>query len=208
MLDDGATNDQTFKKHFHFLYICYGVSNYNGISGLGTSALSLIYTITNDDSLAWSDLRFILKVQADGEQDSFQDTVSVTWDPNSGNEPDHYQVAGFDFVAPLIDKIITSDGLDNTDASKSANALDVDFALQWNLETLDWGAQWAITVLLSDDGTTISPNRCLEAAGVGSPEKTFLGHASHKGAGPGEDRAEVKAVGVCRIGTCFLSTKT
>lgn len=151
-----------------------------GISGLGTSALLLTYTITNDDSLAWNDLRFMLDIQADGEQTNWLDTVAVTWGANSGNEPDHYQVDEFDYVDNLINKIVDNNGLDDSDASKSENPLDVDFALQWNLDVLDPGEQWAITALLSDDDSVISPNRFLQATGVGSLDTvlTFSGTAN------------------------------
>lgn len=169
----GGTNDPVTIDGLTTLSYDYGKS------GDGTSALTLTYMITNDDTSEWKDLRFMLRVQADGEQVNYLDTVARTWGANSGNEPDHYQVDVFEFDPDLREKIVTNNGLDDMDASESENPLDVDFALEWDLDTLGPGLQWVITVLLSDDGTTISPNRFLQATGVGSLDTvlTFSGTA-------------------------------
>jgi hypothetical protein len=149
-----------------------------GFSVLGTPLLTLTYSIKNDDPADFNDLRFIVKVQADGEQINYMDTVNRMWGPNSNGEPDHFQVD--EFFGNLGDKIVANNGLDDSDLSQSMNPLDVDFALQWDLATLAPGQEWIITVGLADDGTSLSPNRYLQAAGLGDPdtELTFSGEAT------------------------------
>ena len=145
-------------------------------SGLGTSMLTVTYLITNNDAAAFSDLRFMVDVQADGS-DSWNDVATVVWPAQGTGGPDHYQVEDW-FLVDLPTEIIANNGLNDTDACGGLTC-DVDFGLQWNLASIAPGQTWQIVVGLSDDGSTLS-NRFLQAtsADTMNTELTFSGNAS------------------------------
>lgn len=146
------------------------------LSGLGTSMLKVTYSITNNDPAAFSDLRFMVDVQADGS-DSYMDTPKVTWPAKGPGGPDRYQVEDW-FSVDLPTEIIANNGLNDMDACGGA-ACDVDFGLQWDLATLAPGQLWKITLALSDDGSALS-NRFLQAISVDTlnTELTLSGKAA------------------------------
>lgn len=134
------------------------------VAGLGTPRMSVTYTILNSDPAPFSDLRFMLEVQADGS-DSFLDAVQMVWDAPANGDPVAFQVS--DFSAPggdLKESAIANGLLDGTNACAAAPC-DVDFALQWSLASLAAGQSWVITVGLSDDGSALS-GRLLRADSV------------------------------------------
>lgn len=126
---------------------------------LGTSALFLVYQIQNQGTEAFSDLRFMLNVQADGSN-SFLDFVTVAFGAAAPGEPDAFQAGDFS-IDSLGTLLAANDGADGSNAC-GAPACDADLALQWNLATLDPGGIWQIEVALSDDGSTHS-SRYLQA---------------------------------------------
>lgn len=142
----------TTDPHSHALVtnLAYGYAT----NGLGTPRLAITYSITNEDPAAFTDLRFILDVQADGSE-SFVDSVEVVWGAAGAGDPDHFQVV--DFSVPggdLKQAAIATDALDDTNAC--AAPCDVDFGLQWSLASLAAGESWIITVGLADDGSALS----------------------------------------------------
>jgi hypothetical protein len=169
--DLGATRDP--QSHALLTNLTYSYAD----SGLGTPMMAITYTILNEDASAFSDLRFMLDVQADGS-DSFADTVNVLWGAAAAGDPDAFQVS--DFSAPggiLKEAAIANGALDGTDAC-GALPCDVDFGLQWSLASLGSGQSWVITVGLSDDGSALS-GRLLRArsADTADTELTLSGVA-------------------------------
>lgn len=160
--------------------LTYGYS----VSGLGSNRMEVSYSITNDDIANFDDLRFIVKVDPNGNLDAdpfggFTDTASVTWGAKVGGDPDNYQVAEFDFPPNgLQDSIIANGGLDDSNTCPGGTC-DVDFALQWNLASLAPGEIWNITIGLADDGTALS-TRYLRADSADGPATslTFSGTAA------------------------------
>lgn len=147
------------------------------VSGFGTGLLSIAYSISNTDVSAFTDLRFMVNVQADGEQNNWLDRSTRHWPAASPGDPDQFQVSDFT-VGNLGTLIGANNGLDGSDAC-GAGDCDVEFALQWNLGSLAPGEEWLITVGLSDNGQSLS-NRYLKAVaadGSGS-ELTFSGTAA------------------------------
>lgn len=150
-----------------------------GFSGAGNSQFTVTYSIRNDDPAPFSDLRFIVNVQPDGSA-TYKDIAGRNpaglWDAATGGVADGYQIV--DWSANLKESIASNDGLTNTDAC-GGTACDVDFALQWNLASLAPGLTWNLTVLLSDDGSTLS-SRYLSATSVDTTgtSLTFSGTAA------------------------------
>lgn len=169
--DLGTTRDP--QSHALLTNLTYGYAT----GGLGTPMMSITYTILNEDASAFSDLRFMLDVQADGS-DSFLDTAHVLWGAAAVGDPDAFQVS--DFSAPggtLKEAASASGALDGTNAC-GAPPCDVDFGLQWSLASLGSGQSWVITVGLSDDGSALS-GRLLRArsADTDDTELTLSGVA-------------------------------
>jgi hypothetical protein len=140
-------------------------------NGLGTPALSITYTITNEDVADFTDLRFIMNMQVDGSS-SFNDTTAVTWGAAAAGTPDQYQIDDF-FTGDLIGKIQANNGLDGSDVCGAA-VCDADLALQWNIAALKPGEQWIVEVGLSDDGSTLSPNRFLTATSFDTADTAII----------------------------------
>jgi hypothetical protein len=147
--------------------------------GSGTSLFSVTYSILNEGVTPFSDLRFMVDVQADGPDVApFLDTALAVWGAPSAGDPDNFQIADFStLVGGLASSIVTNNGLNGTDGC-SGNACDVDFALQWNLGALQPNETWNIRVGLSDDGSVLS-SRYLQAtsASTANTVLTFSGNA-------------------------------
>jgi len=143
------------------------------VAGLGTSVLTVTYSITNEGLNDFTDLRFMMDVQADGSG-SFNDTATATWPAASAGDPDRYQIADF-LLDNLVGDIQSNNGLDDSDSCGGA-VCDVDFALQWNIPELMPDEVWQIAVALSDDGTA-SSGRYLTATSfdTADTELTFSG---------------------------------
>jgi len=145
------------------------------LDGLGGGGLTITYSLTNQDSEAFDDLRFIVDVQADGSG-SFRDFAEVFWPAASPGDPDGYQVA--DFFEDLPSQIAANDGLDGSDTCDGAPC-DVELALQWNLASLAPGATWQIVVGLSDDGSSLSDRRIVATSvDTGATVLTLSGAAN------------------------------
>lgn len=136
---------------------------------LGTPTLSLVYEIANQGTEAFSDLRFMLNVQADGSN-SFLDLVTVAFGAGAPGEPDAFQVGDF-AVDSLGSVLAANDGADGSNAC-GVLACDADLALQWNLPSLAPGAIWQIEVALSEDGTARS-TRFLQATSADTDVTTL-----------------------------------
>jgi len=153
------------------------------VSGLGSNLMEVTYSISNDDTVSFDDLRFIVKVDPNGNLfddpiNGYNDTPSVVWGAEVGGDPNNYQVAVFDYPpSGLQDSIIANGGLNDTNTC--GVTCDVDFALQWNLASLAPGETWNITIGLSDDGSTLS-SRYLSADSADGPATslTFSGTAA------------------------------
>jgi hypothetical protein len=151
------------------------------VSGLGTNLMEVTYSITNDDVANWDDLRFIVKVDPNGnlfvDPGGYTDTASVIWPAKIDGDPDKYQVAEYDVFSGLQDSIYANNGLNDTDTCPG-DTCDVDFALQWNLASLAPGETWNITIGLADDGSALS-TRYLRADSADGPATslTFSGTA-------------------------------
>jgi hypothetical protein len=144
-------------------------------SGFGQSLATISYTIGNEGAQSFNDLRFIVKVQADGSP-SFIDngrTVPAPWGAASVGDPAHFQIA--DIADGLNFSIVQNDRL--LDNNQCNSPCDIDFGLQWNIDKIAPGQAFILTVGLSDNGLALS-QRYLVAESVDSPNTvlTFSGN--------------------------------
>lgn len=141
--------------------LSYGYS----FTGFGGSLATFTYTLGNDGPQSFTDLRFMVKIQADGSS-SFIDTahtVPVPWGTADNSDPAHFQIA--DFADGLNLSIVQNDRLD--DSNGCSASCDVDMALQWNIPEIASGQIFQLTIGLSDNGLALS-NRYLVAESVDS----------------------------------------
>jgi hypothetical protein len=144
------------------------------LGGNDTSLLSIAYRfVNNSPSFSFSNLRFMVNTQPDGNS-SFVDTPGEVWGAKVGGDPDRRE--SVDFAAGLAADIVANNGLTNGPTT-CVGTCDVDFALQWDLASLKPGEIWTITVGLSDNGQALS-SRFLTAAGAPGPTLTFSGNAA------------------------------
>ena len=140
------------------------------VDGLGTSLMLIRYSIRNDGVLPFTDLRFLVDVQADGSS-AFTDLVDVVFGAAVVGDPDGFQVGDFG-VLPLTTALVSNDGTDGSNACGAA-VCDADLALEWDLPVLNPGFTWEITVGLSDDGTAIS-TRYLRATSAETADTSLV----------------------------------
>lgn len=151
--------------------------SYN-ISGLGSSLAIITYSLGNQGVSSFSDLRFIVNAQTDGSN-SFNDlgeSIPLPWAGAMDGDPAQFQIVDFnDDNLPFL--ILTNNGLDGSDTC--GGVCDVDFALQWNIEEINPGELWTISIGLSDDGQFLS-SRYLQSTSVDSNNTrlTFSGKVS------------------------------
>lgn len=151
------------------------------VNGLGSGMMEVTYRFTNEDVLPWSDMRFMVNVQADGSV-TFNDSATVQWGAKGDSgDPDHYQVEEWGMgplgASTLQSAIVSNNGL--ADTNTCGTPCDVDMALEWDLASLEPGQIWTITVGLADDGSRLS-ERFLAATSVdtANTELTFSGNAT------------------------------
>ena len=129
-------------------------------TGFGTSVVDLTYSFSNTGATDFSDLRFMFRVQADGDgqtgSPAFQDTVSESWGAAVAGDPDRRQVTALaaDLSNALSTTMVTANGVTDG-ANECAGVCDADVALQWNRASLAAGATWTVHVRLVDDATMV-----------------------------------------------------
>lgn len=143
------------------------------VGGAGTSLLTIDYRITNlSTSDSFSQLRFMLFANPDGEQTDYLDRVSETWGPAGVGDAARREVHAFTFDP--FDSIPGrfSANANLTDGAPDAACLapagcDAVMGLQWNAATLGPNERFTVRLALSDNGQSIS-GRSLSFAGVGA----------------------------------------
>jgi PEP-CTERM motif len=140
-------------------------------AGLGTSVFSVIYTITNNDFLPFTDLRFIVDVQPDGGGNAIpptaSDTTSEFWGAQRPGDPDKRQIHARTVLDTLVGRIASNDGLDDGDNS-CVGACDAELALEWDIPQLAPGETWTIGVALVDDPSIMLSERWVRAIADGT----------------------------------------
>lgn len=152
----------------------YGVS----VAGAGSGLMTIDYRITNSSTTeSFSQLRFMVFANPDGEQLNFLDTVSETWGAAVAGDPVRREVRTItgDPFDSIIGRFNVNANL--TDAAPDAACLaaagcDAVMGLQWNAATLGPQESLLVRLALSDDGRTLS-SRSLSFAGVGAAGTTL-----------------------------------
>lgn len=146
-------------------------------SSFGGAVQTLTYAFRNTGAAGnFTDLRFMLNVQPDGDGTTFLDVVSENWGPAIAGDPDRRQIT--DFGDPTKQSLalmqagngIAVDGRNDCGAA----TCDADFGLQWNRASLAPGATWTVTVHLVDDPSLVTGGRYLQAAADANAATTLI----------------------------------
>lgn len=139
--------------------------SYTPPSGLGTSVVDLSYSFTNTSSTDnWTDLRFVVYLDPNGNNTSFLDTVSMSLPPKVSGEFDKWEIGADAFLAPIKPTIQANRGVMNGNDACSPAACDVDFAFEWDRAALAPGESWIINFRMVDDPALVAGGRYLVAA--------------------------------------------
>lgn len=143
------------------------------LGGVGTGLMTIDYRITNKSmSESFSQLRFMVFANPDGQQTDFLDRASESWGAALPGEAARREVHAFtsDPFNSILGRFSANANL--TDGPPDAACLapggcDAVMGLQWNTATLGPNERLTLRLALSDDGQSIS-GRSLSFAGVGA----------------------------------------
>lgn len=143
------------------------------VGGAGTSLLTIDYRITNLSTTdSFSQLRFMVFANPDGEQTNYLDQVSETWGPAGTGDAVRREVHAFSndpfdsIPGRFSANANLTDGAPDA-ACLAATGCDAVMGLQWNADTLGPNKSFTVRLALSDNGQSIS-GRSLSFAGVGA----------------------------------------
>lgn len=148
------------------------------LGGAGTSLMTIDYRITNHSATeSFSQLRFMVFANPDGQQADFLDRVTETWGAALPGDAARREVHAF--TNNPFDSIPGRFALNGnlTDAAPdaacaAAAGCDAVMGLQWNAATLGPNEAFTVRLALSDNGQSIS-GRSLSFAGVGAGGSTL-----------------------------------
>lgn len=139
-----------------------------GITGIGTSLVTVTYTIANDEfgGGAFSDLRLMVATRAKGDPAALDTAAPVGFGGATGpGQAAQFRI--FDAAAagdPPVTQIINADNLNGTNAC-GAGCLP-EMALQWNRASIDSGESWTVTFQLTDDPSLMAGGRFLQSTSL------------------------------------------
>lgn len=144
------------------------------VSGAGTGLMTIDYRVRNASLVdSFSQLRFMVYANPDGDPVDFADTVHETWGAALAGDPVRREAQAFSNPA---DTLLSRFQLNNnlTDgppaaACAASPGCDATLGLQWNATLLGPGETLRVRVGLSDNGQHLS-SRWLDATAVNSPD--------------------------------------
>jgi hypothetical protein len=145
-------------------------------SGLGTSVVDLAYTITNTSpSFSWSDLRFLIYLDPNGNNVSFTDLIEENWPAKSAGDPDKRQIGADALLNPIKPAMQSAGGvLDGANAC--VGACDTDFGFEWDRASLAPGESWTIDFRMVDDAALVIGGRYARATSSDGSGTLFAGN--------------------------------
>lgn len=143
------------------------------VFGAGTGLMTIEYRVSNLSAVeSFSQLRFMVYANPDGDTVNFADRVSEQWGAPLATDPVRREVRAFvDPVDTLLTGFVATGNLvDGGPAGDCAGiGCDATLGLQWNADTLGPQQMLRVRVGLSDDGSALS-SRWLQATALNSPD--------------------------------------
>lgn len=145
------------------------------VTGEGSSLMKINYSISNKSSTdSFSQLRFMLFTNPDGDSVNFIDKVAETWGAAAIGDPDSREAREFsDPSATLLSKFQLNGALtEATDGCLTGAGCDATVGLQWNAAELKPNETWLVSIGLSDDGQHLS-SRFIDVIAVNAADTTL-----------------------------------
>jgi hypothetical protein len=200
----GAANDGSVVHLYAQLYPGFGiqtkqvqqsVTNFTDLkfdfsmTGDGQGLLELDYKLTNTGIVSRTDMRFMSILFADGNPNTFQESVVEKWGAAAAGDATRRQTVAYDGVVDnaLNNVWLLNNGAAGPDGSgvpatcASSTGCDSFVGLQWDLAELKPGETWTIRVGLSDDAQALSSRfftLTADPTGGFSNSMTFSGEAT------------------------------
>lgn len=152
------------------------------VTDAGTALMKINYSISNSSATeSFSQLRFMLFANADGDSVNFLDRVSETWGAAATGDPERREAREFiDPSTTLLSSFQVNGNLtEGTTACLTGAGCDATLGLQWNAPLLGPQQTWLVSIGLSDNGQHLS-SRFLDVNAVNTPDTilTLSGVAS------------------------------
>jgi len=137
------------------------------VTGDGSGLLSIEYRVRNTSAVeSFSQLRFMVFANPDGDGVDFQDRIGETWGGPAAGEPVRREGRAFDAANGILTRIAQNNNLTEAElplfpgpldaACTGGLACDATAALQWNADLLGPGQMLRVRVSLSDAGQALS----------------------------------------------------
>lgn len=145
------------------------------ISGADTGLMTVDYRVRNTSATeSFSQLRFMVFANPDGDGVDFLDVLSDTWGPAAAGDPVLREGRAFNAVASIKTGIALNNNLSEGGspldaACSAAPGCDATIGLQWNAPLLGPGETFRVQLGLSDNGQRLS-TRWIDATAVNSPD--------------------------------------
>ena len=143
-------------------------------AGLGSSAVDITYTITNTTG-SFTDLRFLIYLDPNGNNVSFTDLVNPVWPAKSAGDPDKRQIGADAFNNPLKPAMLANGTVIDGNNACGSSACDADFGFEWDRAALAPGASWVIRFRMVDDPALVAGGRYLTATSSDGSAVLFAG---------------------------------
>ncbi len=143
------------------------------LAGENTGLMSIDYRVHNPSVQTFSQLRFMVFANPDGDSTNFVDLLSETWGPAAAGDPVLREGRAFNPAVNILGEFginnNLSEGLTPLDAACTGlPGCDATVGLQWNAATLGPGETFQVRLGLSDNGQSLS-SRWIDASSINNP---------------------------------------
>ena len=149
------------------------------VAGVGSNLMTIDYRVRNTSPVeSFSDLRFMVFLNPDGDPANYLDVLSQNWGAPVGGDPVLREGRAFSSVDSILSRFQLNKNLTEGAAALDADCVaatgcDATVGLQWNAAQLGPGETFRVVFGMSDDGQFLSP-RWIAANSVLSPGDTVL----------------------------------
>lgn len=144
-----------------------------GVLGIGTSTVTVNYSITNNGFDPFSDLRLMVSTRAKGDPGALDVAAANGFgSPAKAADPAQFQI--FDALAapdPIL-QIRAANALNGTNGCGAGCFPDM--ALQWNKGSIAAGETWTVSFLLVDDPSLLAGGRYLNSTSLAPSAQQFI----------------------------------
>ncbi|MEO8037805.1 MAG: PEP-CTERM sorting domain-containing protein [Betaproteobacteria bacterium] len=145
------------------------------VVGIGTSAVTVNYSVTNNGFDAFNDLRLLVSARGKGEPGALDTAQAIGFGGvASATDPAQFQILDATGADPIA-AMRAANGLNGSIAATCSGAGCLpEMALQWNRASIGAGETWNVSFSLVDDPTLVSGGRYLQSTSLGASGQEFI----------------------------------